>query len=67
MRDIISFTPASASTSIHLLLKELKGEELGAIIKVPVRISQKQAQGTSNDAKKALIMPQFSNKHSRVQ
>jgi hypothetical protein len=54
MRDIISSTPASASTSIVLLLKEPQGEELGAIIKVLVRISRNQAQGTSNDTKKAL-------------
>jgi hypothetical protein len=67
MRDIVSSTSASASTSILLLLKELQGEELGAINKVPVRISRNQAQGTSNDAKKALKMPQFSNKYSRVQ
>jgi hypothetical protein len=67
MRDIISSIPASASTAILLLLKEPQGEELGAIIKVPVRISQKQTRGTSNDAKKALKMPQFSNKYSRVQ
>jgi hypothetical protein len=39
MRDIISSTPASASTSIPLLLKEPHGEELGAILKAPVRIS----------------------------
>jgi hypothetical protein len=67
MRDIISSTSASTSTSILLLLKELQAEELGAINKVPVRISRNQAQGTSNDAKKALKMPQFSNKYSRVQ
>jgi hypothetical protein len=67
MRDIISSTSASASSSILLLLKEPQGEELGAIIKVPVRISRKQAQGTSNDANKALKMPQFSNKYSQVQ
>jgi hypothetical protein len=67
MRDIISSTSASASTSILLLLKELQGEELSAINKVPVRISRNQAEGTSNDAKKALKMPQFSNKYSRVQ
>jgi hypothetical protein len=67
MRDIISSTSASASTSILLLLKELQGEELGALNKVPVRITRNQAQGTSNDAKRALKMPQFSNKYSRVQ
>jgi hypothetical protein len=67
MRDIISSTSASASTSILLLLKEPQGEELGAINKVPVRISRNQAQGTSNDAKNALKKPQFSNKYSRVQ
>jgi hypothetical protein len=39
MRDIISSTSASASTSILLLLKEPQREELGAINKVPVRIS----------------------------
>jgi hypothetical protein len=66
MRDIISSTPASASTAI-LLLKEPQGEELGSIIKVPVRISRKETRGTSNDAKKPLKMPQFSNKYSRVQ
>jgi hypothetical protein len=49
------------------MLKEPQGEELGAIIKVPVRISRKQTRGTSNDAKRALKMPQFSNKYSRVQ
>jgi hypothetical protein len=63
MRDIISSTSASASTSILLLLKEPQGEEHGAINKVPVRISRNQAQGTSNDAKKALKKPQFSNNH----
>jgi hypothetical protein len=57
MRDIISSTSASTSTSILLLLKELQGDKLGAINKVPVRISRNQAQGTSNDAKKALKMP----------
>jgi hypothetical protein len=67
MRDIISSTSSSASTSILLLLKEPQGEELGSIIKVPIRISRNQAQGTSNDAKKALKEPQFSNKYSRVQ
>jgi hypothetical protein len=67
MRDIISSTSASASTSILLLLKELQGEELGALNKVPVRITRNQAQGTSNYAKRALKMPQFSNKYSRVQ
>jgi hypothetical protein len=67
MRDIISSTPASASTAILLLLKEPQGEEFGAIIKVPVRISRKQTRGTNNDAKRALKMPQFSNKYSRVQ
>jgi hypothetical protein len=67
MRDIISSTSSSASTSILLLLKEPQGEELGAIIKVPVSIRRNQAQGTSNDAKKALKKPQFSNKYSRVQ
>jgi hypothetical protein len=67
MRDIISSIPAAASTAILLLLKEPQGEELGAIIKVLVRISRKQTRGTSNDAKKALKMPQFSNKYSRVQ
>jgi hypothetical protein len=41
MGDIISSIPASASTAILLLLKEPQGEELGAIIKVPVRISLK--------------------------
>jgi hypothetical protein len=39
MRDIISSISASASTAILLLLKEPQGEELGTIIKVPVRIS----------------------------
>jgi hypothetical protein len=63
MRDIISSIPASASTAILLLLKEPRGEELGAIIKVPVRIRRKQTRGTSNDAKKALKMPQFSNNY----
>jgi hypothetical protein len=63
MRDIISSIPASASTAIILLLKEPQGEELGAIIKVPVRINRKQTRGTSNDAKKALKMPQFSNNY----
>jgi hypothetical protein len=63
MRDIISSTSDSASTSILLLLKEPQGEELGAINNVPVRISRNQAQGTSNDAKKALKKPQISNNY----
>jgi hypothetical protein len=67
MRDIISSTPASASIAILFLLKEPQGEELGAIIKVPVSISREQTRGTSNNAKRALKMPQFSNKYSRVQ
>jgi 1-aminocyclopropane-1-carboxylate deaminase/D-cysteine desulfhydrase-like pyridoxal-dependent ACC family enzyme len=44
MRDIISSIPASASTAILLLLKEPQGEELGAIIKVSVRISRKKLE-----------------------
>jgi hypothetical protein len=46
MRDIISSTPAYASTSILLLLKEPQGEEFGVILKAPVRISQTQAQNS---------------------